>query len=313
MTENNINNFVDGFRPSSRSTPPKLRRDLNYRQPARPIIRGNYVNSEVNQAITEQAPVNISSAPAVQQNPTLQPIDNEFVLNDQTNHLNVIRQQRSGNIPQSNTFNTGTTLDDDLDSLFPKNENTVFSPHPVGSDLVIKKPRLPTGVYLIFIINLLLVLASFMIRANTSIIMSLVLIIGFILSFLLILKKNLARKYMIYFSIVIIAISLTLTTLFYLQARSTNAQFIDNYNQIKAPTALNMSTDQKWTLASNQIKVIATRDKQNKAKYYFYGLCGFIVIESVFIILYLRRPKVKTYFVPDNNPASSEYITSRLE
>jgi hypothetical protein len=304
MTKDNKNNYIDGFRPPSRPTPPNLRRDLNNRQPARQIIRGNYVNNEVKQTVPEQSPVNLPSASAVHQNPIFQPADNKIVSNNQTSVINVISKQQPGNISLLNPINTETTLDDDLDSLFPKNEIREFTPHQIGADLVIKKSRLPNGIYFIFILNILLVPVSFIIKSNTSIIMSLVLLAGFIFSILLLLKKCYARKFMMYFSVFVIVISITLTSLFYIQSRSTNSQFIKNFNQIKLPSTLNMSNDEKQLLANAQIKVIETRDQQIKVRNSFYSLSGFIVVENAIIIMYLSRPRVEAYFQKGNNPLS---------
>jgi hypothetical protein len=50
---------------------------------------------------------------------------------------------------------------------------------------------------------------------------------------------------------------------------------VKNFNTIKSPDAVKMSTEAKKTLPSAQAKIIITRDQQIKARNYFYALSGF--------------------------------------
>ena len=286
MPEENKNNFIDDFRSPSSHPTPQPRRELNYRQPTRPVVRGNYTGSTV--------PAQQTSAQQHYQDNESVPTHNQAVGSPVAQ--NATPQQPPTHPSPNSTDNM--SLDDDLDNLFPKSDNHIV-PHKVGADLVVKKLRLPKGVYLIFILSLILLPASVLNGANTTYITSALLLISFVLSSMMLFKKELARKLMTYLSIAIVVITIGFAALFYLQSKSTNDQFTKNFNEIKSTSGLKMSLKDKGALALTQSKIIVVRDKQIKAKDYFYAFSSFLIVENVIILFYLRRSKVKVYFMPE--------------
>ena len=318
MQNSNENNLIDDFRPPNRPNP-QPRRDLNYRQTVRPVYRTNFNRDSVNQPPPPLPAQHIPQTQPVQpQTPSRQvhsqpphyAQDSEFLapvhhLVQQTAAPSPVRQPSHSLAPpqalqQPVNQHDKLSLDDDLDNLFADTPST-FTPHKVGSDLVIKKPWLPKGIYFIFCMNLIALPASFLNSANTTLVYSALLTISFVLSVIMLFKKEYARKILSLVSILIVIVTISASGFFFIQHRKTDAIFLKNYYEIKSPDAQQMTQQQKYDLANAQAKVIATMDKQVKAKKYFYAFSAFLIVENVFILIYLRRAKVKGYFIPGSH------------
>jgi hypothetical protein len=296
--ENNSNSPLNGydnnFRPPSRPVP---------RQQARPLNRENFIGGEI-----RQRPINRPSPPP--SSTTSESLDltprHESTFSPPTNVPEPQRQTYSS--PIDNDIET------DIDDLFPiqATHNVNYEAKIKESLLAKKIPRLPKGIYVIIVANLVAVVISFFNTASTNHIYSVLMIIDLLAGVGLLFKNRNTRKAVVISSMVTIAVSLVLLDFFWLTSNNVNRTFTKNYNQIKLHSTQELPYSKRLALATSQAKIVTKKADISKASILFYSYTSVMVVESILVLVYLGRDGVKSFYIPVGSPVlpTSELLPS---
>jgi hypothetical protein len=163
------------------------------------------------------------------------------------------------------------------------------------------RPSLPVGVYIIVLVILVNVGASFL-NTNTSAVYTLAMVLDLLVAFGLLLRIEIFRMVSIILqSITIVLVALVIVGLILVQNRLN--QLHSQYEQ--AITHLNPVTEtvqQKAGIASLNKKIESQQKQVGKTIRTAYIRDGLNIVADGVVIIYLTRPRVKAAFETNSSP-----------
>ena len=160
------------------------------------------------------------------------------------------------------------------------------------------KPRikLPLGVYVVAALVFMGFVGSFFNTSRTSTVSGAIAVIELLLVVGLLMRKNLARMALIGVAGISIVVAVV-TMVTYVNVQQGIKQ--DKVNYQTAVNHLNeqkLTEDEKRNLGTLQIEISKKQKQIGQIIVVSYGMQAAAIVESIIIIIYLTRPKVKSVF-----------------
>lgn len=158
------------------------------------------------------------------------------------------------------------------------------------------KQKVSIGVFVVTALSFLGVIASFFDTSQNSGIYSLIMVANLVMAVGLLFRLEVARKIIVWLQIIVTTFSiLAIFLLLGLQQRIQTLK--SNYNTaVNKINQAQLSAPQKQQIEDMQ-KLIDEKEKQvGKAITFTYIKLGLTVVESIVVVVYLTRPRVKDVF-----------------
>lgn len=166
----------------------------------------------------------------------------------------------------------------------------------MGSQVQQAKKRLPKGVYVIVVFTLLGFVTGFFDASQTSAIYVVAMFVNLLLAVGLVLRLEVARKLMVWLSI-LLAILMVVSVLLFFGLQQRIHQLNTNYETAVSridPSSLTPTQKQQLEVMST---TLAKEEKRvGRAISFTYLKLGVTALEAVAVIVYLTRPKIKEVF-----------------
>lgn len=164
------------------------------------------------------------------------------------------------------------------------------------SQLEQNRPRLPIGVYIIAGFALIGVIAGFFDTSQNSWVYTVAMLIDLFLAIGLLLRMEAARKAVVWLSgIILIITAVSLILLAAVQQRIRNIES-DHQTVMSRIDQRKLTATQKKQLDDLQAKLSTYEKQAGKAIRFTYIKLGVTAVESIAVVIYLSRPRIRSAF-----------------